>query len=154
MIERRISFLREREPLTFLNSLGQRRGQDCESKRFDNLFFAPPPAGVMPYPFRRLHKRLSVVRFVEQDEAVGCDEGGVDCAERGYLLIPGALMALFQGDAASARKLSVEVAELGERFRSVHADVEERRASGELGFFELPYAEDVVAAIEQFAEGH
>ncbi len=43
--------------------------------------------------------------------------------------------------------------ELGERFRSVHADVEERRASGELGFFELPYAEDVVAAIEQFAEG-
>jgi glucose-6-phosphate isomerase len=45
------------------------------------------------------------------------------------------------------------LAALGERFRSIHADTEVRRASGELGFFELPYASEVVDGIGHFADG-
>jgi DNA-binding CsgD family transcriptional regulator len=45
------------------------------------------------------------------------DEAGVDCAERGYLLVPEALMTLYQGDAASARASFAEVTRLGGRFR-------------------------------------
>lgn len=45
------------------------------------------------------------------------DEAGVDCVERGYLLIPSGLMTLFQGDPASARTAFVEATELAERFR-------------------------------------
>ena len=43
--------------------------------------------------------------------------------------------------------------ELGERFRTVHADTERRRKAGELGFFALPYERDVVQQIRTFAEG-
>jgi glucose-6-phosphate isomerase len=42
---------------------------------------------------------------------------------------------------------------LAERFERVHRDVEQRREAGEMGFFELPYAGEVVDSIEQFAEG-
>src|SRR5690606_32863271 len=42
---------------------------------------------------------------------------------------------------------------MSDRFREGHADVESRRTAGELGFFDLPYADDVLEAIEQFAEG-
>src|SRR5690606_11221428 len=42
---------------------------------------------------------------------------------------------------------------LAERFRRIHADVEARRDGGDLGFYQLPYASEVVDAIEQFAEG-
>ena len=42
---------------------------------------------------------------------------------------------------------------LAERFRRIHADVESRRDGGDLGFYQLPYASEVVDAIEQFAEG-
>ena len=45
------------------------------------------------------------------------------------------------------------LAALESRFREAHTDTEERRAAGELGFFDLPYEEEVLAAIEQFAEG-
>ncbi|MQA91289.1 MAG: glucose-6-phosphate isomerase [Gemmatimonas sp.] len=45
------------------------------------------------------------------------------------------------------------LAGLSDRFREIHTDVERRRETGELGFFALPYATDVVEAIEQFAEG-
>lgn len=38
-------------------------------------------------------------------------------------------------------------------FRRAHREVEERRRSGELGFFELPFARDTVAEIRRFAEG-
>jgi len=42
---------------------------------------------------------------------------------------------------------------LAERFRRIHADVESRRDGGDLGFYQLPYASEVVDAIEQFAQG-
>jgi glucose-6-phosphate isomerase len=42
---------------------------------------------------------------------------------------------------------------LAERFSAIHADVESRRDGGDLGFYQLPYAGEVVDAIEQFAEG-
>jgi glucose-6-phosphate isomerase len=42
---------------------------------------------------------------------------------------------------------------LGGRFAEIHADVERRRASGELGFFELPHAGELVEEIARFGEG-
>jgi len=42
---------------------------------------------------------------------------------------------------------------MAERFEAVHREVERRREAGEMGFFDLPYASDVVDTIEQFAEG-
>lgn len=38
------------------------------------------------------------------------------------------------------------------RFEAVHAEVEGRRATGELGFYALPYADDVVRQILDFAD--
>lgn len=40
-----------------------------------------------------------------------------------------------------------------ERFRAVHAAVEDQRRAGELGFLDLPYDEDTVRQIESFANG-
>jgi DNA-binding CsgD family transcriptional regulator len=45
------------------------------------------------------------------------DEGGRDCVERGYLLVPEVLQCLGGGDEATAFALSSQVAEIGERFR-------------------------------------
>jgi glucose-6-phosphate isomerase len=42
---------------------------------------------------------------------------------------------------------------LGERFGAVHADVERRRASGELGFFALPYETELIARVRAFGDG-
>lgn len=42
---------------------------------------------------------------------------------------------------------------LRERFVEVHADTERRRQSGELGFYQLPFAGEVVDEIEKFANG-
>ena len=42
---------------------------------------------------------------------------------------------------------------LRDRFAEVHADTERRRESGELGFYALPAATDVVDEIERFADG-
>jgi glucose-6-phosphate isomerase len=42
---------------------------------------------------------------------------------------------------------------LRERFASAHQDVEQRRDSGELGFFALPEAVDIIDQIERFADG-
>lgn len=42
---------------------------------------------------------------------------------------------------------------LGDRFRQVHAEVRAGREGGRFGFFDLPYAADVVDAIEEFADG-
>jgi len=39
------------------------------------------------------------------------------------------------------------------RFAAVHAEVEQRRASGQLGFFELPYESETVPHITAFGEG-
>jgi len=41
----------------------------------------------------------------------------------------------------------------GDRFAEVHEDVRRRRTSGELGFFDLPYADESVRQIQEFAEG-
>jgi glucose-6-phosphate isomerase len=45
------------------------------------------------------------------------------------------------------------VKELAARFREVHADSARRRQTGELGFFELPYASELVEEIDRFANG-
>lgn len=45
------------------------------------------------------------------------------------------------------------LAALRERIAAAHADTERRRESGEMGFFELPYAGEVVDEIERFANG-
>ncbi|HEU5207919.1 MAG TPA: glucose-6-phosphate isomerase [Longimicrobiales bacterium] len=42
---------------------------------------------------------------------------------------------------------------MAERFRRVHADTEQRRDSGELGFFALPYERTITQEIRTFAEG-
>ena len=43
--------------------------------------------------------------------------------------------------------------ELAERFRLAHAAVETRRASGDMGFFDLPYAADTVSRVKELADG-
>jgi DNA-binding CsgD family transcriptional regulator len=45
------------------------------------------------------------------------DEGGLDCVEQGYLLVPGAIQRFFAGDVAAARASFDHVVALGERFR-------------------------------------
>jgi DNA-binding CsgD family transcriptional regulator len=45
------------------------------------------------------------------------DEGGHDCVERGYLLIPTALQSLFSGDANAAKAAFEQAADIGKRFR-------------------------------------
>ena len=45
------------------------------------------------------------------------DDGQLDCVEQGYLLFPGALQALLEGDAATAGAGFDEVARIGDRFR-------------------------------------
>lgn len=44
------------------------------------------------------------------------DQGGHDCAERGYLLVPAALRSMHEGDAAAAHAAFAQVAAIGERF--------------------------------------
>ncbi len=43
---------------------------------------------------------------------------------------------------------------LAERFRDAHARVEVRRANGELGFLDLPYASESVRQVRELAEGY
>lgn len=43
--------------------------------------------------------------------------------------------------------------ELSERFGAAHASVEERKAFGDLGFLDLPYATDAVERVEELADG-
>jgi DNA-binding NarL/FixJ family response regulator len=43
-------------------------------------------------------------------------EGQPDCVERGYVLVPGALQAIFGGDAEGAFAMFGQAAEIGERF--------------------------------------
>ncbi|MGD8319785.1 MAG: glucose-6-phosphate isomerase [Gemmatimonadota bacterium] len=43
--------------------------------------------------------------------------------------------------------------ELADRFRAAHQQVEARRASGDMGFFDLPYATETVARVKELAEG-
>ena len=47
------------------------------------------------------------------------DEGGHDCVERGYLLVPGALRHLIEGDLAAALATSGQALAIGERFGDV-----------------------------------
>jgi glucose-6-phosphate isomerase len=42
---------------------------------------------------------------------------------------------------------------LAQRFREAHARVEARRASGEMGFFDLPYATETLARVKELADG-
>ncbi len=43
--------------------------------------------------------------------------------------------------------------ELAGRFREAHAAVQRRRSSGEMGFYDLPYATETLATVKQLAEG-
>ena len=45
------------------------------------------------------------------------------------------------------------LAAMADPFRAVHADTAARRASGELGFFALPYEQQVTQQIRRFADG-
>jgi glucose-6-phosphate isomerase len=45
------------------------------------------------------------------------------------------------------------LAEYALRFRDIHADVEQRRAAGQLAFMDLPCEQEVVAQIRAFGEG-
>src|SRR5688572_452354 len=57
-------------------------------------------------------------------------------------------------DATDGRGIDANVLDaLAPRMRDIHADVEQRRAAHELGFFELPYEQSVVDQIRTFAEG-
>ncbi|MGW0732360.1 LuxR C-terminal-related transcriptional regulator [Streptomyces sp. NPDC002851] len=56
------------------------------------------------------------------------DDAGLDCAEQGYLRMPVALRALNSGDPETARRTSVEITEIADRFND--ADL---RAFGRLG---------------------
>ncbi len=42
---------------------------------------------------------------------------------------------------------------MAERFRGAHAEVQRRRESGEIGFFQLPYQGDLVDQVRKFANG-
>jgi glucose-6-phosphate isomerase len=42
---------------------------------------------------------------------------------------------------------------LADRFREVQADVDRRRSSGELGFYQLPYASELIEEIARFGDG-
>jgi DNA-binding CsgD family transcriptional regulator len=44
------------------------------------------------------------------------DEGGHDCVERGYLLVPGAVQSMAEGNLAAAQSKFAQAAALGERF--------------------------------------
>ncbi len=44
------------------------------------------------------------------------DDGGHDCVERGYLLVPPARMRALEGDWPAVRALATEAAEIGQRF--------------------------------------
>ena len=41
---------------------------------------------------------------------------------------------------------------LADRFRNAHREVEDRRASGEMGFFDLPEANDTARAVQELAD--
>ena len=43
--------------------------------------------------------------------------------------------------------------ELAGRFREAHATVQRRRSSGEMGFYDLPYATETLDTVKQLAEG-
>lgn len=54
----------------------------------------------------------------------------------------------------TGRGIKPEVlADLGTRFTAVHADVEQARAAGTIGFYKLPLERDVVTQIRAFADG-
>jgi len=46
-----------------------------------------------------------------------------------------------------------DLAVFASRFGEIHEDVERRRATGEYGFFELPYERETLGEIRRFAEG-
>ena len=43
--------------------------------------------------------------------------------------------------------------DMAERFRAAHAAVEGRRASGDMGFFDLPYATETLGRVKELADG-
>jgi len=54
--------------------------------------------------------------------------------------------------AVAGVELDAAVRDLAERFRAAHADVERRRQSGAIGFFELPWASDTSRAVKEVAD--
>lgn len=59
------------------------------------------------------------------------EECGLDCAERGYVLVPVALRALFEGDAAAAHDTFSEVATIAARFSDADLQTFSRLGCGQ-----------------------
>lgn len=59
------------------------------------------------------------------------DDGGHDCVERGYLLVPVALGRLFEGDAPAAHETFAQAGRVGERFRDAQLVAFARLGVGE-----------------------
>lgn len=60
---------------------------------------------------------------------------------------------MFNGRTAGRGLDPASLAGLGERFRAIHADVQQRRHPGPLGFYQLPFERETVQGIRAFAEG-
>jgi len=59
---------------------------------------------------------------------------------------------MFAGRTAGRGIEPARLSALAERFRAVHADVQQRRHPGPLGFYQLPFEEQVVREIRTFAD--
>jgi DNA-binding CsgD family transcriptional regulator len=58
------------------------------------------------------------------------DDGGKDCVERGYMLVPTGLKAVMEGDIAGASVMFREAARIGERFNDIDLMTLGRQAYG------------------------
>jgi DNA-binding NarL/FixJ family response regulator len=76
------------------------------------------------------------------------DDANLECAERGLLLIPAAIMALATGDASAAYERFSRVARIGERFRDPHATTVGRLGSGQ-GLIALGRTIEGVALLDE-----
>jgi len=59
---------------------------------------------------------------------------------------------MFAGRTAGRGIAPEQLAALSARFRDLHADVQQRRHPGPLGFYQLPFADQVVREIRRFAD--
>ena len=60
---------------------------------------------------------------------------------------------MFSGRTAGRGLEPEQLASLAERFRAIHAGVQQRRHPGPLGFYQLPFERETVHGIRTFAEG-
>ena len=58
------------------------------------------------------------------------DDGGLDCVEQGYMLLPTAIRSVHEGDAAAAYAMFLQAASIGERFRDLDLVTSARMGQG------------------------